>query len=900
MFVGHSVSAMIGVLAATKEPDRFSRLVLVGPSPRYINDGEYVGGFTAEDIDGLLESLDSNYLGWSSAMAPVIMGNAGPPAARHRADEQLLPHRPRDRPALRPGDVHLGQPGRPRRRPGAHAGPAVLGGRDRAGRRGRLRAPAASPAAPWSTWTPAGTAPTSAPRRRRWQRSRPSWPPADDAGARHGRRRRGDSRGQRGGPVRARPVRLPVVLPRRPDRQGEPDVPHLDRVHARGARRASAGSSTCSPRAAGSTTRPTTRRCCGCRARCGRSRWTWCGPTAAGCRCSSTRSCAPVRTAGRSSYAPPSSTPPTARSTSPSCSRPAGGPSRPPPGCGRSSRWSPSWPRCPVSTRSGRSWPMPGRRPSPPPRASSGRSTPRPASWSGPRRPGRSASRTTCRPRRAACPRSPGSAKAGSSSCRRTPRASRGCARRSAPRPGVLVLAPIVALDRTLGVLALRLGAARAPDPEELRLLQTLGQQAGLALGRARLYDEQRSVATTLQHSMLPGSMPRRPAARAVGVLPARRSTCWRSAATGTTRSCWTPTGSPSWSVTSSAAACTPPRSWGSCAARSARWRRSTPGRPCCWPGSTGSSRACPPPTRPPWRTPRWTCATAASATRARVTCRPVVVDPTGQAVVVWDGRSTPLGAHFGTAARPEASTTLADGARLVLYTDGLVERRDQSIDEGIDALAEVLGRWTDRPFDTLADGVTDAVLGTERIDDDVCLLALTYRAAPTGRRAALGGAADDLVAERGERRLRRYVGQRREAVAGLVCPAARPRPARPPSPGAPAAGPAPRRGPRRRPRSASSSSSSRASSRPGGAAHQQHRQGRDALAQVGAGRLARVGALAERRRAGRRRAGRRPRSARRTGRGRRPSPRPRRPSIAPNRAEVAISEPVLSASTDR
>jgi len=94
-------------------------------------------------------------------------------------------------------------------------------------------------------------------------------------------------------------------------------------------------------------------------------------------------------------------------------------------------------------------------------------------------------------------------------------------------------------------------------------------------------------------------------------------------------------------------------------------------------------------------------------------------------------GRAVPpLGAHFGTAARPEASTTLADGARFVLYTDGLVERRDQPIDEGIDALAELLGRWTDRPFDTLADGVTDAVLGAERIDDDVCLLALTYRAA--------------------------------------------------------------------------------------------------------------------------------------------------------------------------
>jgi len=79
VFVGHSVSAMIGVLAAIQEPERFARLVLIGPSPRYINDDDYVGGFTREDIEGLLESLESNYLGWSSAMAPVIMGNGDRP-----------------------------------------------------------------------------------------------------------------------------------------------------------------------------------------------------------------------------------------------------------------------------------------------------------------------------------------------------------------------------------------------------------------------------------------------------------------------------------------------------------------------------------------------------------------------------------------------------------------------------------------------------------------------------------------------------------------------------------------------------------------------------------------------------------------------------------------------------
>jgi sigma-B regulation protein RsbQ len=75
VFVGHSVSSMIGVLASNRDPSRFGALVLVVPSARYINDGEYVGGFERADIDGLLDSLDANYFGWSSTMAPLIMGN---------------------------------------------------------------------------------------------------------------------------------------------------------------------------------------------------------------------------------------------------------------------------------------------------------------------------------------------------------------------------------------------------------------------------------------------------------------------------------------------------------------------------------------------------------------------------------------------------------------------------------------------------------------------------------------------------------------------------------------------------------------------------------------------------------------------------------------------------------
>ena len=74
VFVGHSVSAMIGMLATIAAPHRFAAHVMVGPSPCYINDEDYVGGFSRGDIDGLLATLESNYLGWSSTMAPAIMG----------------------------------------------------------------------------------------------------------------------------------------------------------------------------------------------------------------------------------------------------------------------------------------------------------------------------------------------------------------------------------------------------------------------------------------------------------------------------------------------------------------------------------------------------------------------------------------------------------------------------------------------------------------------------------------------------------------------------------------------------------------------------------------------------------------------------------------------------------
>jgi sigma-B regulation protein RsbQ len=79
IFVGHSVSAMVGMLADLRSDTAFAAQIMIGPSPCYINDGDYVGGFTRADIDSLLETLENNYLGWASNMAPAIMGSPEQP-----------------------------------------------------------------------------------------------------------------------------------------------------------------------------------------------------------------------------------------------------------------------------------------------------------------------------------------------------------------------------------------------------------------------------------------------------------------------------------------------------------------------------------------------------------------------------------------------------------------------------------------------------------------------------------------------------------------------------------------------------------------------------------------------------------------------------------------------------
>lgn len=89
ILVGHSVSSVISVLAAIKEPHRFAHLVMVGPSPRYINDVGYVGGFEREEIVGLLETMEKNYIGWANFLAPAIMKNADRPELAGELEESF-------------------------------------------------------------------------------------------------------------------------------------------------------------------------------------------------------------------------------------------------------------------------------------------------------------------------------------------------------------------------------------------------------------------------------------------------------------------------------------------------------------------------------------------------------------------------------------------------------------------------------------------------------------------------------------------------------------------------------------------------------------------------------------------------------------------------------------------
>ncbi|WP_025143776.1 alpha/beta fold hydrolase [Pedobacter jeongneungensis] len=79
IFIGHSVSSMIGMIAALQLPEAFKKLIFIGPSPRYLNDRDYIGGFNIGDLETIFEHIAEDYVGWSKQLAPVVMDTPSKP-----------------------------------------------------------------------------------------------------------------------------------------------------------------------------------------------------------------------------------------------------------------------------------------------------------------------------------------------------------------------------------------------------------------------------------------------------------------------------------------------------------------------------------------------------------------------------------------------------------------------------------------------------------------------------------------------------------------------------------------------------------------------------------------------------------------------------------------------------
>ncbi|XP_057964299.1 probable esterase KAI2 [Malania oleifera] len=94
IFVGHSVSAMVGAIASISRPDLFSKIIMISGSPRYLNDVDYYGGFEQEELDELFEAMQSNYKAWCSGFAPLVVGDDMTSAAVQEFSRTLFNMRP--------------------------------------------------------------------------------------------------------------------------------------------------------------------------------------------------------------------------------------------------------------------------------------------------------------------------------------------------------------------------------------------------------------------------------------------------------------------------------------------------------------------------------------------------------------------------------------------------------------------------------------------------------------------------------------------------------------------------------------------------------------------------------------------------------------------------------------
>ena len=230
---------MIGVLAAVREPERFARLVLVCPSPALPRRRGLRRRLPGRRHRGAARVAREQLPRVVERHGPGDHGEPRPARAGGRADRELLPDRPGDRPPVRPGDVPLGQPRRPGRGAGPRARPPVLVRRHRTHGRGRVRRPGApgqlARGAPGDRSLPQPERPRGD---RGRDRRRSSESPRGRCCAGSGDRGllRGARRRQRRGPLRERPLRVPLHPHRRHHRQGQRHVPAVDRLRQRGPR----------------------------------------------------------------------------------------------------------------------------------------------------------------------------------------------------------------------------------------------------------------------------------------------------------------------------------------------------------------------------------------------------------------------------------------------------------------------------------------------------------------------------------------------------------------------------------------------------------------------------------------------------------------------------------------
>lgn len=289
----------------------------------------------------------------------------------------------------------------------------------------------------------------------------------------------------------------------------------------------------------------------------------------------------------------------------------------------------------------------------------------------------------------------------------------------------VVALAPLLAQRRLLGVLGCRFDGLESLSESEQDLLRTLAGQAALALPRALLFEQQRDVAQTLQHSLLPDRLPSDPRFTLTTVYrPARNGPAvggdWYDAF---------------WVARDLLAVVVGDVVGRGIRAAAAMGQVRTAIR--------ALASVSPGPAQVLEALDRFVddLPAASSATvvyglldltngRLRYACAghppPVLVQASGEATVLWGGRWVPLGIRVPGASRREAEVELPPGSRLVMYTDGLVERRDRPLDARIDELAGVLSQDSAAPPAAQVESVAEAMLGDDEVPDDVCLLCLS------------------------------------------------------------------------------------------------------------------------------------------------------------------------------